>query len=70
MFRLFSTQSISVATAAALVGGFAAYLTPVQSQASMETQREAGLQRPHIKGRPSAPAGNRARMLFGVLAEL
>jgi hypothetical protein len=49
MFRLFSTQSISVATAAALVGGFAAYLTPVQSQASVETQREAGLQR-HIKG--------------------
>jgi hypothetical protein len=50
MFRLFSTQSISVATAAALVGGFAAYLTPVQSQASVVTQREAALQRPLVKG--------------------
>ena len=50
MFRLFSTQSISVATTAALIAGFAAYLTPGQSQASVETQREAALQRPHGKG--------------------
>jgi hypothetical protein len=50
MFRLFSTQSISVATTAAVVAALAAYLVPVQSQASVETQREAAIQRPHIKG--------------------
>jgi hypothetical protein len=50
MIRLFSTKSISAAMAAALVGGFAVYLAPVQSQAGVETQREAALQRPHVKG--------------------
>ena len=50
MIRLFSTKSISAAMAAALVGGLAVYLAPVRSQAGVETQREAALQRPHIKG--------------------
>ena len=38
MFKVFSAQSISVATAAALVGCFAAFLTPVAPQARAETQ--------------------------------
>ena len=37
MFKLISAQSISAAVAAALVGGFAAFLTPVAPQARAET---------------------------------
>ena len=50
MFRLFSIQSISAVVAAALAGAFGAYLTPVQPHVSVEAQRGAALQRPHIKG--------------------
>lgn len=50
MFRLFSTQSISTVVAAALVAGFAVYLTPVQAERTVESVGEAALERPHVKG--------------------
>jgi hypothetical protein len=50
MIRLFSIQSISAVTAAALVAAFGAYSTAVQPRASMEAQLGAALQHPHLKG--------------------
>jgi len=41
MFKVFSAQSISAIAAAALVGCFAAFLTPVAPQARAETRSNA-----------------------------
>ena len=71
MFKLISARSISAAVAAALVGSFAAFLTPVAPQARAETQVRGNPPRAfHVKGRPSPPARNGTRMLLDVLAEL
>lgn len=51
MFKVTLAQSISAAAAAALVGGFAAFLTPVAPQAKAETPSQAApFERSHLKG--------------------
>jgi hypothetical protein len=50
MFRPFTTQSISAVTAAALVGSFAAFLTPIAPDARAEAQIGiAALHGGHVK---------------------
>ena len=51
MFKLISARSISVAVAAALVGGFAAFLAPVAPPAKADNSGQATLvERSHVKG--------------------
>ena len=51
MVKLISARSISAAVAAALVGGFAAFLTPVAPQARAESPGQAApVERSHVKG--------------------
>jgi hypothetical protein len=50
MFKVLSVQAISALVAAALVGGAAAFLTPVAPQARAETQTKAAPDAIHAKG--------------------
>ena len=51
MFKVLSVQSVSALAAAALVGGIAAFLTPVAPQANAESQRKAtAVDAVHVKG--------------------
>jgi len=50
MFKVLSAQSLSAAAAAALIGCFAAFLTPVAPPARAEAQNDASaLARVHVK---------------------
>ena len=50
MFRVFTAQWMTVVAAAALVGSFAAFLTPIAASAVVQSGADATAQGVHVKG--------------------